>query len=145
MNKQEFLTQLEEQLRGAVSNQEVIDSVHFYQNYIEEEIRAGRSEEEVLDDLGSAYSIAKSIIDAKGINNSSSTVYEAESPDYEENHSSSKVYRADGWKGTLIIAGIILLLICILIFAFKIFIALVPILIPVAVILYVIRWATGRK
>ena len=47
MNRYEFLTQLEEQLRGFVSNQEVRESVQYYQGYIEEEMRKGFTEEEV--------------------------------------------------------------------------------------------------
>ncbi len=145
MNKYEYLTQLEEQLRGAVSTQEVNESVQFYRDYIEEEIRKGRSEAEVLESLGSANSIAKSIIEASGIDHDEEIVEEpGMGTSYGENASSVKVFQAQGWKGTLIIAGILIALILILVFAFKVFVALLPVLIPAAIILYVIKIAKER-
>ena len=147
MNRYEFLTQLEEQLRGFVSNQEVRESVQYYQSYIEEEIRNGRTEEEVLEDLGSANSIAKAIIEARGHEADTDTIYEeAEEMHQEENRSSSvKVFRTDGWKGTAILIGIVVVLVLLLVFAFRIFVALLPFMIPFALIMFLIKFVTGNR
>ena len=147
MNRYEFLTQLEEQLRGFVSNQEVRESVQYYQSYIEEEIRNGRTEEEVLEDLGSANSIAKAIIEARGHEPDADTIYEeAEEMHQEGNRGSNvKVFRTDGWKGTVILIGIAVVLILLLVFAFRIFVALLPFMIPFALIMFLIKFVTGNR
>ena len=174
MNRYEFLTQLEEQLRGFVSNQEVRDSVSYYQSYIEEEMRAGRTETEILEDLGSAYSIAKSIIEARGHNADTDTVYDDAGyyggdedgnygnysgrggSEYSGGSSTNrygdsskgtnvKVFRTDGWKGTAVMIGIIAIILLLLVFAFKIFIALVPFIIPCAIIVFLIKLVTGKR
>ena len=157
MNRYEFLTQLEEQLRGFVSNQEVRESVQYYQGYIEEEMRKGFTEEEVLEELGSANSIAKAIIEARGHEADTDTVYEQAGDRYEEApyqdnpyqrenpHSSVKVFRTDGWKGTAVLVGIIVVLILLLVFAFKIMVAVLPYVIPFALILFLIKMVTGKR
>ena len=66
MSKEEFIKQLDEFLMGNVREEERLDSIRYYKEYIREEIKAGKTEEEVLDSLGSPYGIAKSIIEAKG-------------------------------------------------------------------------------
>ncbi len=159
MNRFEFLAQLEEQLRGAVSAQEVRESVQYYQSYIEEEMRKGRTEEEIFDDIGSANSVAKAIIEAKGHGADSGRIYdetEYSSDDGQEQYSDGyegrqsndsrvKVFRTDGWKGTLILVGILIVIIMLLSFAFRIFVSLLPVLIPFALILFLIRTVTGRR
>lgn len=66
MTKEQFLTELEEYLRGEVSDYELRDSLDYYRNYYEEQISGGSSEEEVGALLGSPRLIARSIIDARG-------------------------------------------------------------------------------
>lgn len=147
MNKNDYLRQLEEQLRGAVSNQELMESVQFYRDYIEEEMRKGRTEEEVLDDLGSANSIAKSIIEARGFDTDyeEEAVYESDSPSYEEESPKTKVFWADGWQGTAILIGIVVLIIMLFVFAFKILAFLSPVLVPVMIGLFVIKLIQGKR
>jgi len=167
MNKYEFLTQLEEQLLGFVSNQEVRESVFYYQSYIEEEIRSGRTEEEVLEDLGSANSIAKAIIEARGHATDTDRIYDetgrAEDREYDSYSnddpnpyaggyegrngagSNVKVFRTDGWKGTAVLIGILLILVLLLVFAFRILAMLLPFIIPFALILFLIKMVTGRR
>ena len=177
MSKYEFLNQLEEQLQGFVSNQEVKESVQYYQSYIEEEIRGGRTEEEILEDLGSANSIAKAIIEAKGHGANHETIYD-ESDNYSGRYGSEnepygtgwdnsydgssssgrygtgddggkrpnvRVFRTDGWKGTVIFIGILLLILLLLVFAFRVMAALLPFIIPFALIVFLIRLVTGKR
>ena len=173
MNKYEFLTQLEEQLRGFVSNQEVRESVQYYQSYIEEEMRGGRTEEEIFEDIGSANSVAKAIIEAKGHQADGETVYDEADYSYGSNHenysggyengrsdrysnedeygdagrrgSNVKVFRTDGWKGTAILIGILVIVVLLLSFAFRVMVALLPVIIPFALIVFLIKMVTGRR
>lgn len=66
MTKEQFLLELEEYLRGEVSDYELRDSLEYYRNYYEEQITDGSSEEDVSSLLGSPRLIARSIIDARG-------------------------------------------------------------------------------
>ena len=145
MNKYEFLTQLEEQLRGFVSNQEVRESVQYYQSYIEEEIRRGRTEEEIFEDIGSANSVAKAIIEAKGHQADGDNIYEEAEYEPERNDSNVKVFRTDGWRGTAILIGILVIVVLLLSFAFRVIVALLPFFIPFALILFLIKMVTGRR
>lgn len=169
MNKYEFLAQLEEQLRGFVSNQEVRESVQYYQSYIEEEIRGGRTEEEIFEDIGSANSVAKAIIEARGHQADGDNIYEGTDYSYGSNHesyeegysgrysnedgygetegkgSNVKVFRTDGWKGTAILIGILVIVVLLLSFAFRVMMALLPYVIPFALILFLIKMVTGKR
>ena len=160
LSKYEFLTQLEEQLKGFVSNQEVRESVNYYQEYIEEQIRMGQTEEAVLSQLGSANGIAKSIIDAKGRDAEGQNIYDDDAYTSENDYGrsgngsgsygqgqnpSTKIFAADGWKSTLILVGIILLVLMIVIFAFKVFVALMPIIIPFVLITFAIKLIKRMK
>lgn len=151
MNKTEFLQQLDEHLMGNVNESERIDSIRYYREYIEEEVRAGKSEEEVLNSLGSAYGIAKSIIEANGYDSgerndyeeyagdSGQDTYREEEPDY-----GGRVIKASGWKAWLIIGGIILILLLILSMVFHVISALIPIILPILLVLFIIRLLSKR-
>ena len=165
MNKYEFLTQLEEQLRGFVSNQEVRESIQYYQSYIEEEIRGGRTEEEIFEDIGSANSVAKAIIEARGHEADGDNIYDEADYSYGSNHesyeerysnedgygesgrngSNVKVFRTDGWKGAAILIGILVIVVLLLSFAFRVMVALLPFVIPFALILFLIKMVTGKR
>lgn len=59
MNTGEFLSRLEDALRGKVSNQVIEANLQYYRDYITGEIRKGRTEEQVMDDLGDPRLIAQ--------------------------------------------------------------------------------------
>ena len=61
---EDFFRELEESLRGEVTEAELVDSVKYYRQYFREQQAAGRSEKEILQSLGSPRLIARSIIDA---------------------------------------------------------------------------------
>ena len=67
MNKQEFFAELEECLQGEVSDREFAESIAYYRDYFRDQEAAGRSDEEILTELGGARYIARSIIDAHGL------------------------------------------------------------------------------
>lgn len=155
MNKEEFIQQLSEYLMGNVSETERIDSIRYYREYIEEEIRSGKTEEEVLGSLGSAYGIAKSIIEARGYNPEERNDYE-EYSGYQSEGASEDIYRDDemeyrhrtvqvsGWKARLTIIGIIVVIVLLISLVFKVFFAVIPFLIPFLLVLFIIRLFTNR-
>jgi uncharacterized membrane protein len=154
MNREEFIQQLSEQLMGNVSEAERMDSIRYYREYIEEQMRTGKSEEEVLDSLGSAYGIAKSIIEAKGYGTEDTRTYDSYSGDWardeidereeERTGSGPKIFHVSGWKAGLTIVGIFVVLFLILSLLFKVFFAILPFLIPFLLVLFLLRLFTDR-
>jgi uncharacterized membrane protein len=154
MNREEFIQQLSEQLMGNVSEAERMDSIRYYREYIEEQMRTGKSEEEVLDSLGSAYGIAKSIIEAKGYGTEDTRTYDSDSGDWardeidereeERDGVDSKFFHISGWKARLTIVGILVVLFLILALLFKVFVTILPFLIPFLLVLFLLRLFTDR-
>jgi len=67
MTKDGFIRELEECLQGEVSPGQLSDTLDFYRSYIEEEMAGGKTEDQVMTSLGSPRLIARSVIDAYGI------------------------------------------------------------------------------
>lgn len=155
MNREEFIQQLSEHLMGNVSETERIDSIRYYREYIEEEVRSGKTEEEVIGSLGSAYGIAKSIIEARGYHSEERNDYE-EYSGYQPERDLGDLYRDDeteyrhrtfqvsGWKAKLTMIGIIIAIILVISLVFKVFFAVIPFLIPFLLILFIIRLFTKQ-
>lgn len=144
MNKYEFMNQLDDALKGNVSEQERTESIRYYRDYIEEEMAKGKEEAEVIGSLGSPGAIARSIIDAKGYDSNMGDIYET----YEEedtNHSSTKMVKVEGWKFWAVLAGIILVLLFILSLVFKVIAAMIPFVVPFLMVLFVIKLLFGRR
>ena len=66
MTQIEFVTELEQALRGNVEERIIQENVRYYNDYISEQRAAGKSEEEIFASLGSPRLIAKTIIDTGG-------------------------------------------------------------------------------
>ena len=67
MNIEEFFKELEDCLKGEVTDYEYADSIAYYREYFREKKSEGQSEEEIIRSLGSPRLIARSIIDAHGL------------------------------------------------------------------------------
>ena len=140
MTKEQFIMELEQCLQGEVSAYELSDSLTYYRQYFEDEIRNGKSEEQVVEELGSPRLIARSIIDAHGIEESASG-----NSDYAQNDSSYRSYgdaysdRRDiennNQKGALQSAGKMIMTIIISALVFFIVLFLLRALLPLAVII----------
>ena len=65
MTQIEFVTELEQALRGNVEERIIQENVRYYNDYISEQRAAGKSEEEIFASLGSPRLIAKTIIPVK--------------------------------------------------------------------------------
>lgn len=162
MSKQEFLRQLEDQLRGNVSEREQRDSIQYYTEYIDREISDGRTEEEAIAFLGSPTGIAKAIIEARGGDREDDaetwTGYREDRYGYDaygndtygyddrdEKEPVMKVFQLEGWTGRLLLAAIVILLIALLVLLLKAAVFLLPIIIPAALILCLIRMIKRRR
>ena len=67
MTKDGFIRELEECLQGEVASGQLAETLDYYRTYITDRINEGESEEDVLQELGSPRLIARSVIDAYGI------------------------------------------------------------------------------
>ena len=70
MTRKQFMGELRSSLEGIVSPMVVQQNIDYYENYINEQIRSGKTEAEILNELGSPRRIARSIIDAAGVDDS---------------------------------------------------------------------------
>ena len=140
MTKEQFIMELEQCLQGEVSAYELSDSLTYYRQYCEEQ---------VVEELGSPRLIARSIIDAHGIEESASgnSDYGDNSygSGYAQNDSSYRSYgdaysdRRDiennNQKGALQSAGKMIMTIIISALVFFIVLFLLRALLPLAVII----------
>lgn len=67
MTKQSFISELAKSLEGIVSNHILNENLVYYRTYIEQEVKKGFTEQQVLEELGDPRLIARTIIDASGI------------------------------------------------------------------------------
>ena len=137
MTRFEFTENLRKALSGRVSHQVVNENVAYYENYIDTEIKKGRSEEAVLEELGDPRWIAKTIIDTAREDGAS--VETQETFDDEASHS-AKIFRMPTWL-------LIVLFILLCIAAFKVvglLIALLPVLLTAALVLWLVRYFRDR-
>lgn len=111
MDKYEFVRQLNSFLKGKVSDQELSDTILYYQDYIDSEIKKGKSEAQVIEELGSPRLLAKSIIQTKGINNTTE-MYEDMEQSYEEKAKRVHIGRVNLplWLALVILLVIMILL-----------------------------------
>lgn len=155
MTKEQFIMELEQCLQGEVSAYELSDSLTYYRQYFEDEMRNGKSEADVIKELGSPRLIARSIIDARGIeeNSSSGSGYEENSygssysqrgssyGDYDD-YSSDRGNVETGGKrhGSLQNAGKMIMTIIISALIFFVVLFLLRALLPLAVLIIAVVW-----
>lgn len=124
MTRQEFLNGLERSLSGEVSEAERRSNLQYYQEYITGEVQKGRTETDVLEELGDPRLIARSIIDAEaaaeerhGIYRGEGSLYEdaqGEDPGYRQEGTGGRVMFFSGWRATLAVILVIVVLLGIL-------------------------------
>ena len=137
MTRFEFTENLRKALSGRVSHQVVNENVAYYENYIDTEIKKGRSEEAVLEELGDPRWIAKTIIDTA--HEDGASVETQETFDDAASHS-AKIFKMPTWL-------LIVLFILLCIAAFKVvglLIALLPVLLTAALVLWLVRYFRDR-
>lgn len=148
MTRYEFLKDLRETLANVLSPTQVEENVRYYENYISEQIQMGYTETQVLSELGDPRSIAHNIID--GIEEAAER-----GGMFEQNNYSSKTYYEDGTseasrnkksklKSYAILAGILFVVCVILILVTKLIIFALPMIIGIAVVVWIINKLNGR-
>ena len=151
MNTGEFLSRLEDALRGKVSNQVIEANLQYYRDYITGEIRKGRTEEQVMDELGDPRLIARTIIETQGSagsGSSSASDYsysqQAERSSY---RSEKKVRRIQPWKIYLILILIIVVIFVIIgtVFSLAFRILLSPVFWALVMIGFAVQIFRGRR
>ena len=91
MTKEEYLLELEECIRGEVSDYELADSMSYYSTYFKDEMSMGKTESEIIQSLGSPRLVGRSIIDARG----EKELQERAKGHYYDSSSSDAVYDPD--------------------------------------------------
>ena len=155
MNTGEFLSRLEDALRGKVANQVIEANLQYYRDYITGEIRKGRTEEQVMDDLGDPRLIARTIIETQGgsgagAGSGSSSAFgysysqQAERSSY---RSEKKVRRIQPWKVYLILILIIVVIFVIIgtVFSLAFRILLSPVFWALVMIGFAVQIFRGRR
>ena len=155
MNTGEFLSRLEDALRGKVANQVIEANLQYYRDYITGEIRKGRTEEQVMDDLGDPRLIARTIIETQGgsgagAGSGSSSAFgysysqQAERSSY---RSETKVRRIQPWKVYLILILIIVVIFVIIgtVFSLAFRILLSPVFWALVMIGFAVQIFRGRR
>ncbi len=97
MTQIEFVTELEQALRGNVNERVIQENVRYYNSYISEQKAAGKSDEEIFASLGSPRLIAKTIIDTSGEANAQGSS-RAGSYNYSTGSSSDSSNGGEGWS-----------------------------------------------
>uniref|UniRef100_UPI004055C3CB DUF1700 domain-containing protein n=1 Tax=Agathobacter sp. TaxID=2021311 RepID=UPI004055C3CB len=138
MTKEIFIDTLRRALYGKLDDRTLTDHIRYYENYILQEMSSGKSEQEVLNELGDPRLIARTILDTSNAHSSYGEYTVSDEAD-EGEENSVKVQKFEGWKATLLMAAIVLFVLLVLIFVFKIVIALLPMLIVIAVIVWIAK------
>ena len=133
MEKQEFLDRLSMSLNGKVAPEVVRETLEYYEEYINNQTRLGIPRSEVMKSLGDPRLIARTIVETKGqVRNGD---FRAQESEYGENTEVRRSFRGiPGWIWLIIFFFI---LFAILSFVFRILIKLAPLLILIAVVIYI--------
>lgn len=137
MNKQQFLNELRQCLEGEVSYQVLNENIAYYDHYFDEQRSMGKTEAEIVEEIGKPSLIAKTIIDASGIEQSAyyeEQVYTENGDVDQEDESGVQVIEIK-WYHKLIFAIVLILIIVLLVTVTG---AVVSFLAPVILVLLVI-------
>lgn len=146
MTKTEFLKELKITLSNELSPAEVEENMRYYTSYIDEQLRMGVSETQIFAELGDPRSIAHNIIDgieASRDRNDYQSNYATETY-YEDGVSETQVRKRHKIKSYALLVGILVLLCVILVFITKLIMLVLPMLIGIAVIVWLLKKIDGR-
>lgn len=141
MNRDIFIDTLRRSLYGKIDDYTLADHVQYYENYIAQEMSGGRSEQEVLEELGDPRLIARTILEAAEAKTSYKeyTVVEESGDEWNTEAGDMQIHQFQGWKAALIAGGVLLVLVLILILAFHVIAALLPLLIVGGIIVWLAK------
>ena len=149
MNKEEFLKQLQEALRGKVGPEVIRDNLNFYETYILQEMRKEKTEREVLQELGNPRILAQTIIDTSKMDTQAykETRTEDEKERRHEDFGYGRTVTGNRARFLLwgIVAVVILVVLGILLLVGQIFALVAPFLIPILLLIIVVRMIGRRR
>lgn len=140
MTKEEFLYELKKELSVLDSAEAMAYNLRYYSDYIDAEIAKGRSEQEVLDELGNPRWLVNSIKESGDYGRVQDII---DGPlenirSNDEDDQKMHTIRIEGMKarilGVAILAIFLLFLVAIFYILGKIFVFLLPVLIPILLI-----------
>lgn len=140
MTKEEFLYELKKELSVLDSAEATVYNLRYYSDYIDAEIAKGRSEQEVLDELGNPRWLVNSIKESGDYGRVQDII---DGPlenirSNDEDDQKMHTIRIEGMKarilGVAILAIFLLFLVAIFYILGKIFVFLLPVLIPILLI-----------
>ena len=141
MTKEEFLYELKKELSALDSAEAMAYNLRYYSDYIDAEIAKGRSEQEVLDELGNPRWLVNSIKESGDYGRVQDIIegpLENIRSNDEEDNQTMHTIRIEGMKarilGVAILAIFLLFLVAIFYILGKIFVFLLPVLIPILLI-----------
>ena len=138
MNKEAFIDTLRRALYGKVSDYELTDHVRYYEDYIRQEMNQGRSEQEVLEELGDPRLIARTILETSGMK-APEVEYTIDEEPADHTERDVKVHTFSGWKATLVMALIAVVVIAMIVLLLGLAIYLLPVIIAVMLISWLLR------
>lgn len=160
MTRQEFMDTLGRTLRRELSEQEVLDNLQYYEDYIDREVRSGKSEEQVLAGLGDPRLIARTILQvdeqreetaAQGYESRETVFTEDEDGTFRESYDKDryggedihfdgrvKVHRM-GAKGWLILILVLVIICAVLGTVFAVLWKLLPVILVVGAVYWVYK------
>ncbi|MDD7114477.1 MAG: DUF1700 domain-containing protein [Lachnospiraceae bacterium] len=139
---EQFFKELEDALKGEVSEYEYTDSMTYYRDYFREQMSMGKSEDEVIKQLGSPRLIAKSIIDARGSEEESGrSGYYDNTTDSGDNNTNPVSY---GQNTIMKKLGGILTIILILLLVGFVLRAVLPLILIIVPVLLIVRLFRGE-
>ena len=142
MNKTEFLEILRKSLSGGLNAYAVQENLQYYSNYIDEQIRNGQSESAVIASLGDPRLLAKTIINTSNPDNMGTGSDRAYYESYEEEantpveNAKLRFSELPNWLRAILIIMIVIVVIAVI---GRITWALLPVIIPVAVIIWILK------
>lgn len=142
MGKEEFLNGLRRALNGNLSEAQVEENIRYYKEYFAAEEAKGKTEEEILAMLGDPRLLARTIIDAEGMEGGAETVNGAYVQDEDIQQTDKvRVYKMPGWLVAIAVLLVVVLVGMVVIgIITSILSLLLPFMIPLAVILLVISF-----
>ncbi len=140
MTKEEFLYELKKELSALDSAEATAYNLRYYSDYIDAEIAKGRSEQEVLDELGNPRWLVNSIKESGDYGRVQDIIDGPLENIRSNDEDDQKIHtiRIEGMKarilGVAILAIFLLFLVAIFYILGKIFVFLLPVLIPILLI-----------
>ena len=144
MNKYDFINEMRKNLAGKLEQSVLEETIRYYQDYIDIEMKKGKLEDEVLSLLGDPRLLAKSILAANNVEQGSKHEYQGLESLEDESFAGEDKKRKVVPLWLFLTLGIVVVVILLVVVSSVIWF-LLPVLIPVVVAVFLIRWFRKNK